>query len=276
MKYNLQGFDYYIGGVFQTTSSRNPPIYETNLIPGFDWRDRHGANNENSPYFDGDNIQNGGWITKIQNQDPCFSCYAFSPVACIEAYTNLYFNNNVGNPDQTIKHHIDVDLSELVVMRCPSYHVDCQYENGSNQYISYNYIKDTGVGDENSFEYQFAVNNPDCSEKDPPTDIIKLTNFRNSENFLNNADILKVQLIKFGPISLHRSIGLGHYILLVGYHTNAEGDTVYKGDGPENPPIVLDENSELIETTSWILKDSYGGNVFLNEPIPITQFALST
>jgi hypothetical protein len=67
-KYNSNGLEYYVGGVFelneatalQNVKSSSVAVSSTtsSLIDNFDWRERHGANNPNSPYYDDD--PNGG------------------------------------------------------------------------------------------------------------------------------------------------------------------------------------------------------------------------
>ena len=54
---NLQGFEYYKGGVFElksTKRSATPPVTtpHSKMIDHFDWRTRHGANDPSSPYYD--------------------------------------------------------------------------------------------------------------------------------------------------------------------------------------------------------------------------------
>lgn len=79
-KFNILGFDYYKGGVYEMINNRVNTPDITDLVEEFDWRNRHGANNENSPYYDGDNnnVENRtGWITPIVDQYNCLSCWDF-------------------------------------------------------------------------------------------------------------------------------------------------------------------------------------------------------
>ncbi|MEN8167650.1 MAG: hypothetical protein ABFR65_09280, partial [Pseudomonadota bacterium] len=74
---NLQGLEYYQGGIFETKPPTEPTSVEndsdTSLIESFDWRNRHGANDPDSPYYDGDPT-GSGWITAVTQQG-CADCW---------------------------------------------------------------------------------------------------------------------------------------------------------------------------------------------------------
>jgi hypothetical protein len=66
------GFEYYIGGIFEIygrSGNWNQPTYNT--APRFDWRSRHGADEENTPYYDGD-LNGSGWMTDLRCQTGCW------------------------------------------------------------------------------------------------------------------------------------------------------------------------------------------------------------
>jgi hypothetical protein len=120
-------FEYYIGGFFVLKSPGNGANITVNYdyVDNFDWRNRHGANDPNSSYYDGDPL-GSGWITSPACQSGCWidgvvdcsvhewqcnglggewrsaaTCWAFGPTAHIEALVNLYLNQ-----------HYDVNLAE--------------------------------------------------------------------------------------------------------------------------------------------------------------------
>jgi len=97
---DLQGYEYYIGGIFELNSDKATSIQHTQSTPGasfvssFDWRNRHGRN----------------WITSVKNQYPCGSCGIFAVIGSIESLINLYFNQILNK-----------DLSEQEMVSCMEY-----------------------------------------------------------------------------------------------------------------------------------------------------------
>ena len=123
-KFNLSGFDYYTAGVFERVYHRNYTPSVSAYVPSFDWRYRHGATTQSSPYFDGDThntINRSGWLTEVRDQSlggtsSCGSCWDFTALGAVEARLNIYYNQH--NP---ITHrHYDIDLSEQDILSCNS------------------------------------------------------------------------------------------------------------------------------------------------------------
>jgi C1A family cysteine protease len=162
---NLQGFEFYKGGVFEIKSEVDSLSFSgdggSSLIESFDWRNRHGADDPDSPYYDGDST-GSGWITPVRNQGGCGSCWAFSAVGATEALANLYFNQ-----------HLDVDhvidLSEQDVLSC-SGGGSC---NGGSPGTALSYIANTGVVEEGCFPYT-ASDQPCGNKCSDPTEIIRI------------------------------------------------------------------------------------------------------
>lgn len=268
-KYNISGLEFYKGGVFEFLFNRHRSPSDPSVVSDFDWRNRHNANDENSPYWDGETYSTlewrTGWITPMRNQHGCQSCVIFAEVAAVEAYINLYFNNN--DVGEEHKHQLDIDLSELQVMRC------CGNNNNgilcdtpATMGMGFSEMQQDGVNEDDcmqSYSYFYltqTTNNPPCpSCGNPNKEFIKIQ-FYNTIGLISNSNIQK-ELIKHGPLACN-IINMSHAMLLVGYHSSNFGDVVYKGTGPDDPDIVLDGNCSFLNSPAWIFKDSYGGNLF--------------
>ena len=151
---NLQGAEYYKGGIFEIRTKEESPLLLENgssfLIDTFDWRNRHGANVPGSPYYDGDPT-GGGWITPVKNQGSVWTCWAHSNLGTLEAQINLFYNQ-----------HLDVNLSEQMLVDCANFgpirelSIDPEECTGGNMcYPGYNYCRFIyiGIADEFCDEY---------------------------------------------------------------------------------------------------------------------------
>ena len=229
----LYGFDYYAGGIFvipgnhnvqNDTLNRNPRTVQ--YINQWDWRDRHGRN----------------WMTDAKDQLNCNSCWAFAAIGALEAYVNLYYNRI-----------LNYRLSEEEIISCVGgYHC---YQR-SNASVALNYIKNNGIVNEDCFEYTGAVQN--CDNKcNNPTEHVYLNDF---SSITKTESEIKNHLF-IAPITFSLSLW-GHAMLLVGYkkiesgvffdgNNNVPGDTLYIDDV---------HNSNLIGSTAWLLKNSWGSD----------------
>ncbi|MFC1610698.1 C1 family peptidase [Myxococcota bacterium] len=94
---NLQGFEYYVGGIFSTVERQNSrdasqEISDASLLPDrWDWRDVHGQD----------------WMTPVRDQGSAGTCWAHSFLGSMEALINLSLNR-----------HLDIDLSEQMLVDC--------------------------------------------------------------------------------------------------------------------------------------------------------------
>jgi len=94
---NLQGFEYYIGGVFEIPTALQQTA--SSLYPlEWDWRNKHGEN----------------WMTSVKNQGACGSCWAFSAVGTVEANMNIYLNEHF---NFNLSEIIELGLLELALVR---------------------------------------------------------------------------------------------------------------------------------------------------------------
>ena len=218
---NLQGAEYYIGGIFEvnpgTITPSLPKSAPSSLIDSFDWRNRHGANVPGSPYYDGD-ATGSGWMTSVKSQR-CADCWAHSALGATEAQANLYFNQ-----------HVNVDLSEQELVSC-SGAGSCLY--GGNTGAALSYVERVGVVDEACFP-ESGTDEP-CTNCCPaPQERIRIAGFDYINPFEGGEDNIKTRLIKSGPLPFGIS-SWWHAMVLVGYERDPEtGDTV------------------------WILKNSWG------------------
>lgn len=221
---NLQGFEYYKGGIFvydlgYEDAQRDESPESRALTPRFDWRERHYANKPNSPYYDGD-AKKGGWFTTIQSQK-CNQCWAFAPTATLEVLTNLYFNQ-----------HLDIDLSEQNAAACGGgASGECE---GGNSSATANYIAKTGIVNEACMPYKNTDAIACSSVCASPAERIKA----DSRVSLGspNETTMKKAIMDYGPVTSGVN-GMWHFMCLQGFYPDpADGKNV------------------------WIFKNSYGVN----------------
>lgn len=228
-KYNVVGFDYYAGGIFEFLGHRGYPKVNPNLVRQFDWRTRHGANDPASKYWDSDS-QKTGWLTEAKMQGwLCKSCWAFSSVGAVEAVANLFTT-----------YHIDYDLSEQDLLSC-SKAGDCT--DGGNDDTALCYIKYHGIATEDCFPYYAldyeslpCTTNLKCPDPDPIVSIDDTTAYHYDHNNFKE-DSLRVKLIQKGPLSFNyeSSETIYHSAVLSGFEFKPQDSTII-----------------------WIIKDSKG------------------
>lgn len=216
----LYGFEHYIGGIFVMPGEYlNSPNSRTSnqYVSEWDWRYRHGKN----------------WMTSVKDQGNCGSCWAHAAVGVLEAYINLYYNRL-----------LDYDLSEEELISCILDH-GC---NGGYEQYAFDYIKSSGIVDEDCFEY--AAYEKDCLLKcDTPHERITIEDYG---YYSTEEDSMKQQLFR-APIT----IGLTkweHSMTLAGYKTLAVGDIVLNGDSASRDTIIINPSlhGNLIGRTAWV------------------------
>ncbi len=232
---NLGGFDYYTGGVFvmpgaldqdpdqAVLAGANPDGWSP-YVKEFDWRDRHGQD----------------WVTPVKDQGQCGSCWAFAAAGATEHMVNIYFNRK-----------LDLDLSEQYLLSC-SGTGSC---NGGMTYRTVNFIKNSGIMEEDCFPYQ--ASDVSCSNKCPnPDENIQIGNYRNYID--GGIDVFK-QVVIDGA-STFSIVPWGHSITLVGYKELEAGDRVYIKSSSESRWVTITAQSGLVGEIAWILKNSWGTN----------------
>lgn len=228
---NLQGFEYYKGGVFkmehQGYNRENSESPSSNLPESWDWRNTHGENwntpvkSQSCCLLGGflncsiatndicENVLGGEWIS-------CGSCWAFASVAATELLTNIYYNQ-----------HVDLDLSEQELVSCTN--DGCW---GGEVINAQNYIMSDGIVDEECFPYTATDDN--CNNRCPYEDIEEWIFVERRDIFygmVEEKEILKAHIID-GAIGASIS-NWSHALLLQGYRETEEG-------------------------TVWIFKNSWG------------------
>lgn len=237
------GIEYYATGIFEfgEATDRNNDRTSSPYIDHFDWRNRHGKN----------------WMTPIRYQSTGNGCWAFTAIGVTEALVNLYFNDK-----------IDCNLSEQEIISCSG--LCGSNANGGMAPCALSKIILNGVSEEDAF--LFSNSDEPCSNKGDFNELVFLSNeFPISNYAINNNDSIKKYLINYGPLAsgyTYNTSGsifhtTGHAMVLVGYATIQEGDTIwYFNSYNQNPSYfdVIHTGDNRIGSTYWIFKNSWGVN----------------
>ena len=207
---NLQGLEYYRGGIFQfqPTSGIQPPAQSSaSLVHAFDWRARHGANDPSSPYFDADSA-GSGWMTSVKSQR-CADCWAHCVSGAVEANANLYFNR-----------HVNLDLAEQQLVSC----AQAGGCSGGSPDRACRYVRDAGVVDEACFP-ETGLDEPCANRCASPLELVRIADY---ESFAPvSAENIQRRLIQGGPLTFG-IISWWHCMVLVGYETDvADGQPIW-------------------------------------------------
>ncbi len=221
---NLQGFEYYKGGIFVMPGSlqdansirKNDSLY----VPEYSWRNRHGED----------------WVTPAKNQGNCGSCWAFAATGATELFVNLYYNR-----------HIDYDLAEQQLVSCIA--GNC---SGGSTGKGMAFIRDKGIVTESCFPYVAVDLN--CSEicSNAP-ERINISHYTWFDPY--NDDLKK--LLLSGPVALSIA-SWNHAVTLVGYKIIKEGDKIYEKEESNDKWFIISPGDPLIGQTAWLVKNSYG------------------
>lgn len=233
------GFEYYSSGIFElgepTTGIRSQSSSISPYVESFDWRNRHGKN----------------WMTPVKNQGHGNGCWAFATIGVTEALVNLYFNRK-----------IDCNLSEQEIISCSK----CGSDSiGGREDRALKWIALNGVSEEEAFPF---MDFDEPCNKGSYEELVQINDTGMVHNYSsNNNDSVKKALIKYGPITsgYKYSGNSGHAMVLAGYSTLHEGDTIrYFGlyEQQPNDSIIIQSGDDRIGRTYWIFKNSYGTDTY--------------
>jgi hypothetical protein len=245
-KYNTFGLEYYQDGFFKLPPSfsldkvKLKSATTTSFVSEFDWRNRHGQN-----WLTPNKCQSGCWINNTINCNfdatactnaggvyrSAGTCWAFGPIAAVEALTNLYFNQ-----------HIDYDLSEQQLVSCCTTFANLT----GYQTDALDYIQNHGAVPESCYPC-IALKGSCNSVCSNPQDRVSFLSY----SYKYSENDLKKSLIAKGPMACDMGAGWSHTNLYVGFGTVKVGDYIdFTGGNTVQPG---DTN---IGKTYWILKDN--------------------
>jgi len=271
-KYQTYGFEYYKAGIFEIYALKEELISDPtyNIVDYFDWRNKHDANIEGTPYYGGDGT---GWMTPPKCQTGCIdpstglwvckdicnelgitpiqsgACAGFTAVGMVEAMINIFFNNN-----------IELDLSEQQAAsnQTPTAPYCGSTIGGGIVSGVLDIVRDYELVDEECFPFE-GINIPCDDRCDPPliTDAISINDHSkiDCETYGCTLEEIKKTLILNGPLGW---AGINpwandHAEVWVGFDVIKEGD-VLEFIGTIGP------GSDYIGLTYFITKGSGGVN----------------
>lgn len=246
--YNVMGWDYYRGGIYDQMPGSAKEISNSTIVPEWDWRNRHGADDPGKTnfYYDGDNTGTG-WMSFVKNQrlhPGCTElCYVYSSLTVVEGIANLYFNE-----------HKNYDLSIQEVLECDNSN---QYCNGGLPGPTLNYVRDHGVVNYNCYPNNEVLTS--CQENPFPNGLPEYRiKIEQSASTNTETEIIKSTLINKGPLVCsisNYSNGQSHSIALVGYGVTSIGDTIYNIPSQSGYIIIDAQNSGR---DYWIYQNTWG------------------
>lgn len=253
---NTHGSEYYGFGIF---SDYGPDYYanqtmnrslNNSIVNEWDWRNRHGATNETSPYYDYEpewyingyvNMYNG-WMTRIHSQNEWNSCpngcFLFAPLNAVEAMLNLYYNQ-----------HINLYLSQQYAMDCCCCTSGTCVNGGSVASVLES-TKNTGIIENSCYPYINAIGG--CQLLYVPQHRVFINSYQPFYNVsLESDNVIKTRIVQSGPLA---AIVGSHAMCLIGYNVIHEGLVLNGHSSFCN--IVVPDNSGYIGLNYFIYKNS--------------------
>lgn len=221
-------FFNYFATFSQEAMSKNK-VENSQYVPHFDWRTRHGATNPESPYYSG--RPEDGWFNAPQWQSNTMLCASYAACRFIEAYIRLWRNQStypIELDEQGIEspeHHLCSPILAHFSMswQVPPPNTPIQNHDYRDNIILSNWQRHVEIisGTNHHYEYYGFK---------PPWDSTVV-------------DDLKNILIKYGPFVMGKTAGIsGHALVLVGYITDQTGQTVwiFSNSGGETTPAYYE------------------------------------
>ncbi|GEM_PF-963323 len=259
---NLQGLEYYVGGVFEFASDAPSTLNvgASSLPASWNWNNVNGKN----------------WLTSFKDQGRVGTCWSFASLGAMESQIRMYFNQP----------SLDINLSEQMLVDCTtgqrSAYAMNQIYVSPNPYkgsvpncfysdVNYYVISQKGIADEacNRYVERDVASSPSsvvcsrttCSDWDSRT--WKNSSYYGYQFSLNlgdsycpnkqrgvTAEGLKKLIIEKGPMDVGIVVdgNSGHAMVLVGYETDTDGSTIWifknswgsTGSGTYKPGLVMD------------------------------------
>jgi len=261
-KYNLLGYDYYKGGIYQVIGQTYEPFTYFSLVDQWDWRNRHSANVPGTPYFDGDDENFTGWLTIPKDQNVpnyCGACGIFGSTGALESVINLYYNQ-----------HLDLDLSEQHLLAC----VPNAICGNVDPHLVREYLKDSGVVTEACSPYLGVNEEGDCEDPDivctSPDTKVRITSYTEFQGSpASDWEDIFAEMVLNGPISLTINSGT-HYVTLIGWHYDDVSEELYiifkDSYGPDNEFGI---NGFVIQQVSGNYRDAASQHIPYFDIIPV-------
>jgi Leucine-rich repeat (LRR) protein len=229
---NLQGFEYYVGGVFVfagtlksgTNTKETYADYQAPKISPFpfefSWQNRHGTS----------------WLTPVKNQGSCGSCWSFAATGVTEQLVNLYYNR-----------HIDYNLSEQYIISCSS--GSC---SGGSPMDVFDFVQENGIVLEDCFPY--LASDADCSLMcEDPEERVRISGWKTVFGEEEKKKIL-ARGVAAGSIGLWQ-----HLVQVAGYKELEPGDNHFVlADEASIVEVNIGPGDPLLGETAWLIKNSWG------------------
>jgi hypothetical protein len=259
-KYNLFGYDYYKRGLFTRPAKKIYSKATNDFVSSFNWRFRHSADIPGTPYYDGEpeSSFHTGWVTPVEDQGECGTCWVFGSTGAVETRINLYFNFH----DKNNPYHIDYNISEQDVWKCGTgNNTPCNL--GGSTSMAYSRMKFNYKCTSDYYPYNPNANDI-CQKPGNPGNEIKIENYTyfGLVPLSLGEQMLKHKLINYGPLTAgipnFNGGNESHEVTIIGYETVKSGMKVFVDKTHQMPDISIDEESDLIGSTICNFKNSWG------------------